>query len=149
MTVKLRSITAPLFILLLAFIAGPVVAETDDEKAVKEAMMGYMNIFYNVDPDLADKVMWKDYRKLGYAKRDNGKYTPPMFMNMEQLKNLAANYNADGHIPADAPKKVTLFEVSDKTASGKVEAIWGFDYMHLAKLDGEWRIINIIWQTYP
>ena len=26
---------------------------------------------------------------------------------------------------------------------------WGIDYFHLAKLDGTWTIMNVIWQTYP
>jgi len=46
---------------------------------------------------------------------------------MAQLKQLAATYNKDDYIPEDASKNVTIFEVSDKTASGKVETIWDFD----------------------
>jgi hypothetical protein len=27
--------------------------------------------------------------------------------------------------------------------------LWGIDYMHLAKYDGRWQIINIVWQAHP
>ena len=29
----------------------------------------------------------------------------------------------------------------------KTEAIWGIDYIHLVKFNGEWKIINVLWQT--
>jgi hypothetical protein len=30
-----------------------------------------------------------------------------------------------------------------------VTALWGIDYMHLAKYDGKWKIVNILWQEPP
>ena len=39
--------------------------------------------------------------------------------------------------------------VLDKTASAKVVAHWGVDYMHLAKVDGRWMIRNILCQSPP
>ena len=37
----------------------------------------------------------------------------------------------------------------DQTASAKVAALWGIDYMQLAKSHGRWQIINIVWQAHP
>jgi hypothetical protein len=39
--------------------------------------------------------------------------------------------------------------VLDQTATAKITAQWGIDYMQLAKFDGAWKIINIVWQTHP
>jgi hypothetical protein len=55
----------------------------------------------------------------------------------------------DGQIPQDAPKRVTIYEVLDQTASARLEAWWGIDYVHLAKFDGRWMIVNVLWQTFP
>jgi hypothetical protein len=30
-------------------------------------------------------------------------------------------------------------------ASVRTDADWGVDYMHLAKIDGEWKIVNVLW----
>ena len=46
-------------------------------------------------------------------------------------------------------KQVAVLDVLDQTASAKVVAMWGIDYMHLAKYDGRWQIINILWQAHP
>ncbi len=37
----------------------------------------------------------------------------------------------------------------DQTASVKLIAEWGIDYMHLAKYDGRWKIVNVLWQSHP
>jgi hypothetical protein len=42
-----------------------------------------------------------------------------------------------------------VLDVLDQTAVAKVTAQWGIDYMHLAKYDGRWKIINIVWQAHP
>ena len=47
------------------------------------------------------------------------------------------------------PKKITVFEVLDKIATAKVEAKWGIDYFHLAKINDKWMIVNVLWQDYP
>ncbi len=40
------------------------------------------------------------------------------------------------------------YEVLDHTASVKLIAAWGIDYMHLANYHGKW-IMHILWQTHP
>jgi hypothetical protein len=44
---------------------------------------------------------------------------------------------------------VKVFDVADQTASAKVTAMWGIDYLQLAKYEGRWKIINILWQAHP
>ena len=31
----------------------------------------------------------------------------------------------------------------------RLDAEWGIDFFHLAKVDGTWKIMNVIWQSYP
>jgi hypothetical protein len=61
---------------------------------------------------------------------------------------LARTWNADKKRDTSL-KRVDIYEVVDQTASAKVTAFWGIDYMHLAKYDGRWQIINIVWQAHP
>jgi hypothetical protein len=70
-------------------------------------------------------------------------------MTFAQLIDLTKSYNKNGQVPEDAPKEVVVFDIADQTASAKVTAIWGIDYLHLAKYEGKWKIINILWQTPP
>jgi hypothetical protein len=51
--------------------------------------------------------------------------------------------------PAGAPKDITVYDVQDQTASAKLTAWWGTDYLLLAKEDGRWMIIAVLWQSPP
>jgi hypothetical protein len=83
-----------------------------------------------------------------FVKKGETAYSPHT-MTFAQLVELAKNYNKDGHVAKDAPKEVVVYDISDQTASVKLTAVWGIDYMHLAKYDGKWKIINVLWQTPP
>ena len=121
-----------------------------DERAVREAINNYVDTFYKNDPSLAEKSIWDQLAKRGWARRNvEDSYTGPLFMNFDQAIELSKEYRKDEGIPQDAPREITIFEVSDVTASAKVTAIWGFDYFHLAKMEGSWKIVNVLWQTYP
>ena len=41
--------------------------------------------------------------------------------------------------------KVQVLDMSDRIASVRTDASWGIDYMHLARLNGEWRVVNVLW----
>ena len=46
-------------------------------------------------------------------------------------------------------KRVELLDALDQTAAVKVYAWWGSDYLLMAKYEGEWTIVNVLWQTPP
>lgn len=140
--------TATIFLMILTMCLA-VQAQTKDEKAVKQAATDYIEAVYNVNPSQAERSVHPDLVKRGFfIKKGESAYSPHS-MTFAQLVELSRNYNKNGSIPKDAPKEVVVYEVSDQTASAKVTAVWGIDYMHLAKYDGKWQIINILWQSPP
>ncbi len=70
-------------------------------------------------------------------------------MTFAELVETAKNYNRAGRLPKDASKDIVIYDVLDQTASVKLTAFWGIDYMHLAKIDGKWMIVNVMWQSHP
>ena len=125
--------------------AGP--APGADEAAVRAAVLDYVEGVYEVAPERIERSVHPTLRKHGYFTRD-GVYTDAP-MTYEELVELARTYNAEGRIPADAPKEIEVYEVLDKTASARLTAAWGVDFFHLAKLDGRWMIMNVLWQSPP
>ncbi len=88
----------------------------------------------------------------GLAKRGffvTDKETTESTMSFAQFIEHTKTYNKDGQFPADAPKEIVIYEVLDHTASAKLSAAWGIDYMHLAKYNGKWMIVHVLWQTHP
>ena len=146
----MKKLVAVLAFSVLAMAAMNVVAiANDEEDAVRSAVLDYVEGVYEVDASRIERSVHPELRKLGFYQRDSDSPYQMAPMTFEQLVNLAANYNKDGRVPADAPKEVIVYEVLDQTASVKLVASWGIDYMHLARYDGKWKIINVLWQTHP
>jgi hypothetical protein len=44
---------------------------------------------------------------------------------------------------------VEVYDVQNQTASAKLTAFWGTDYLLLGKYDGKWMISSVLWQSPP
>ena len=137
--------------IVLAF-AVPAIApaqSVDDRAAVRQAALDYVEALYEVDTSRVARSVHPALTKYGYYRAD-GTYRGGA-MTYDELKQLALRWNRDHQRvnPETAVKEVVVFDVLDKTASAKVVAHWGVDYLHLAKVDGRWMIRNILWQSPP
>jgi Putative lumazine-binding len=47
--------------------------------------------------------------------------------------------------PATTPYSVRVLDVSPTMASVRTDAEWGIDYIHLGKIDGQWKVVNVLW----
>ena len=137
------------FLLLVSlFFTASIFAQTDDDKkGIEKAIHNYVDAFYEADTTKAYESIAKDLAKRGYYVRNNEVVEAKM--SFEQLVHLAQRWKTSQNITAASPKKITVLDVLDKIASAKVEAQWGIDYFHLAKIMGNWTIINVLWQDYP
>ncbi len=70
-------------------------------------------------------------------------------MSFTQFLEHTKTYNKDGQFSPDAPKEIIIYEVLDHTASAKLSAAWGIDYMHLVKYNDKWMIVHVLWQMHP
>jgi hypothetical protein len=121
-----------------------------EKEAVAAAAMDYLVALYEAKPDLIARSVHTDLSKRGYFRKKGETTFTSTPMSYQQLYELAGKWNKDGKQPvAKAPKDVVVYEVLNQTASAKVTALWGIDYMHLAKYDGKWKIVNILWQEPP
>jgi len=136
-----------LFLVSFAFVA--VSDSDDDRKAVEAAVLDYVEGIYDVQPERIARSVSPDLKKYGFWKGEGQPYQG-MAMTFDELHKLAGEWNADGsRANADSPKVVELYDVLDQTASVKLTAAWGVDYMQLAKIDGEWMILHVLWQSHP
>jgi hypothetical protein len=145
--IKLMLATALLPLLLALPAQPPVDAE---RAAVEQAVLDYVEALYRVEPARVERSVHPELTKRGYwIPKDQTAYREGR-MTYQQLHDLAGKWNADKHVdPAKAVKEIVVFDVLDQTASAKLVAEWGVDYFHLAKYDGTWKIVNVLWQSPP
>jgi len=121
-----------------------------DREGVRRAVLDYVEGFYEGDSIKLARSIQPELQKFGYfIPRDSTKYAgegmswPGVFSYAAQVRKRARP------VPVTAPREVTIFEVQDQTASAKLTAWWGTDYMLLAKTDGRWMIRMVLWQSLP
>ena len=139
-----------LLIAAVVLLPAAAAAQTDaDREAVRQAVLDYVEGIYEVNPARIERSVHPDLAKRGFfVKKGETAYSSDV-MTFQQLVALAGSYNKSGRVPKDAPKEVVIFDISDQTASAKLTAVWGIDYIHLAKYDGKWKLVNVLWQTHP
>ncbi|HPF61589.1 MAG: nuclear transport factor 2 family protein [Gemmatimonadetes bacterium] len=140
----------PLLAALLFAFTSPAVAQgPDDHRGVRDAVLDYVEGIYQVQPERIARSVHPTLHKQGMVSRDAKTYRGPMPMTYDQLHALAASWNKDNAQvdPATATKVVEVFDVQDATAIAKLTASWGTDYFLLAKMDGKWMIMQVLWQT--
>jgi len=141
-------------IALLTFsvlVARPAAAqEPADREAVRAAVLDYVEGFYEGDTVRLVRSVWPEVRKYGYWRSKPDASYAGEAMPFPDFKSYANRIKSGASkTPAGAPKDITVFDVQDQTASAKLTAWWGTDYLLLAKEKGRWMIIQVLWQSPP
>lgn len=137
-----------LLTLLLATVAQLVWAQnTAETKAVERAALDYLEGFYEGDTAKLKRGIAPNLLKFGYMKqRDSGDFASAGQMTYQQAINYALGVKKSGRTREVPAGSVEIYEVSAHIASAKVKAWWGFDYLLMAKHDGNWMIEHVLWQ---
>lgn len=140
-------------LLSLAAFLVPVTASAQapgEKAAVERAVLDYVEGFYEGDATKLVRSVHPGVAKYGYyIPRDSSRYQGEA-MPWAEFLSYANNVKARNRpTPATAPKIVEVFEVLDQTASAKLTAYWGIDYLLLGKHNGKWMIRQVLWQTPP
>ena len=148
---------------LVLLLAGPAWAQASAEatltitatsatehEAVRAAVLDYVEALYLVEPARIERSVHPSLAKVGYWRSEEDGAYQEARMTYDQLVTLAGRWNTSGQVDAEtAPKVIEILDVMDKTATAKLTAEWGVDHMHLAKIDGRWMIMNVLWQSIP
>ncbi len=145
-----RLVLVALALFLMAVPAAAQQETNPDREAVRQAVLDYVEGIYNVQPERIERSVSPNLAKIGfYRPPAETSYRAPRSMAFQQLVEIARNFNKEGKLRKDAPKEIEIYDVMDQTATVKLTADWGIDYMHLAKIDGKWMIVNVLWQSHP
>ena len=50
---------------------------------------------------------------------------------------------------AERQQDVQVLDVFENAASARATMSGWVDYLHLAKVDGQWKIVNVLWELKP
>lgn len=139
-----------MFFSSLLLLASPAVAQTsDDRAAVERAALDYLEGFYEGDTTKLFRSVSPNVLKFGfYRERDGAWHRSDM--PWPAFAEFAAGVRAGrNRPPANAPKRVEIYDVQARIAAVRVDAWWGMDYLLLARQGERWMITQVLWQGPP
>ena len=118
-----------------------------DSIQIKEKALGYISALIKLDTTLMAEVMHEQLAKrtIGFDwknKVDNIRET-----SFEQMMGFAESWNKSGVKFSPNPViTANILDVYDRIATVKLTSENWVEYLHLTKINQEWKIINLLWQ---
>ena len=138
-----------LSLLALVFLCGSLHASPMDaeDEAVKRAALDYIEGWYEGNAERMQRAVHPELVKRIVANEQGASRIENMGAT-KLVANVRAGYGKK--TPKDKQHKdVTILDRYENAASVKVVASDWIDYLHLAKLDGRWQIVNVLWEKKP
>jgi hypothetical protein len=136
--------------LILFLIIGAGIAAQDDKQRVNNAVTDYVDAFYFGDTTKILRSISPGVVKYGYYRKKNETIYNGEPMSFREMLDYATSVGKRKNPNADKlVKKIEVLDCQDQTASAKLTAWWGTDYILLAKLNGKWMITHVLWQSPP
>jgi hypothetical protein len=136
--------------ILIAFLAAAPAAAQDgnwteeDEAGVVRAALNYMEGALNADADRVGRGVHEELTKVIVNTLPQTGTQMLSFSGYTRLVEVVRGLG-DRVANMDKTVDVTVFDIGHDIATARaVSAPW-YDYLQLAKIDGEWRIINVLW----
>jgi len=143
--------TVLLSVALLSLASRAAAAQASaDSAAIKETALNYIEGWYEANPDRMAKAVHGDLAKQ-IVVRDRPR-AREFVRDMSATELIEGTRGGGGsQTPAERRRRdVTILDISyGKAASVKVVASDWVDYLHVAKVDGQWKIVNVLWERTP
>ena len=139
--------TIALFILLVlsvAVLAWGSTSVSSEKTAITAVAQNYMEAYYTADAARMQKALHPDFHKRTlHTVNGHAEISEDTVQSMVEGVRLGSGKE----IPvADRVQKIEVLDVYRDAASVKVVTGRWIDYMHLSKLNGEWRVLDVVLQ---
>lgn len=120
----------------------------EDSLSIKETIANYIEGWHSADAARMEKALHKDLAKRGIVPSRDGKnydmlkasFTDMISWTTQKTNQLKDNAALKNQL------KISITELGVNIASAKSISPEFIDYLHLAKIGGEWKILNAIWE---
>lgn len=141
----------PSLLLALGLLGSASVANAQtsaDSAAIRAAALDYIDGWYAADAARMERALHPELAKRNTYTDQNNR---SRLIQMTAMTLVQQTRNGGGSDIAAADRKnaVKILDIYGNTASVRVNAATWIDYMHMIKWNGQWKIINVLWENEP
>jgi putative lumazine-binding protein len=138
-----------LFVLmLLAFLAQTQAQTPADAAAIKQTALDYIEGWYEGNAERMERALHPELAKRIVRNSPEGRSRLDQMGAMTLVQGTRRGGGKE--TPKEKQQKdVTILDVFENAASVKVVAADWIDYLHMAKSNGRWVIVNVLWELKP
>ena len=141
-----------LFLILIAglFVYVPSVhgqstVSDADKQAITQTALDYVEGWYEGNAERMERALHPDLAKRVVFTDERGR------SRLEQMSAMGLVQGVKRGGGKDTPKEkqqkdITILDVFENAASVKAVMSGWIDYMHMAKVNGHWVIVNVLWE---
>lgn len=142
---------ADLTFLLLVLVSPPTPAGAQtpaDSAGIRQAALDYIEGYYEANAERMERAIHPELAKRIVRANEQGRSQLGQ-MSAMQLVQGTRNGGGRDTPTAERHRDVTIFDIYQNAASAKIYASGWVDYLHLAKWNGRWLIVNVLWELHP
>jgi Putative lumazine-binding len=129
--------------------AKPAGASEADLAAIKQTALDYIEGYYEGNGERMERALHPELAKrIVHTDAKSGR------SRLDQMGAMSLTQGTRARASSPTPKEkrqndVTVLDVFENAASVKIVATDWIDYLHVAKFNGRWVIVNVLWELKP
>lgn len=132
--------------LLLCVAASAQQSET--EQAITRTVLNYAEGWYEGDAAKMESALLPDLAKRRIEPAGEGRNRVSELSSLGLVQMARTGYGKNTP-KAEQKKDVKILDIFRETATVRLEMRDWVDYMHVAKYNGKWLIVNVLWDLKP
>jgi hypothetical protein len=135
-------------ILLFAVSQQSTAQSSADSAAIRATALDYIEGWYEGSSERMERALHPELAKRIVNSNPNGRNS----LGQQGALTLINGTKSGGgkNTPAaDQRKDIKILDIFGNTASVRVDASTWVDYLHVAKWNGRWVIVNVLWELRP
>ncbi len=135
--------------LLLLILSAQALAQTDtDREAIRRAALNYAEGWYEGNAEKMESSLHPNLAKRRAVTNDKGQSRLDELSSLGLVQGTRSGFGKNT-AKEEQQKDVTILDVFGGTATVKLEMRDWIDYMHIARFNGRWVIVNVLWELKP
>jgi hypothetical protein len=119
-----------------------------DSAAIRGTALDYIEGWYTANAERMERALHPDLAKRIINTNQRGRNVLGHQSAMTLVQNTRSGGGRETPV-AEQRKDVRILDIFGNTASVRVDAGSWVDYLHIARWNGRWVIINVLWEMRP